>query len=228
VACDQPARQGPRWDRDCSYHDVSDDWNLTREWRDQAWRRPAARGQRADPCARARPRGGRPRPGPAMVVSATPAYGLERQERRQKFLVDKLGAYEIDFEAWHSILQGLCDFLQLLGATVRPWPSGSPPSSHPALRKSAATCGQTVKAPGGHRRPLWGHDPYAGHPRTPSTSGGRFQLVMPPRGLERPGRVVRFARLIQRPVRDLGGPADECAWTVGSDCHWRFAAPDQR
>jgi hypothetical protein len=33
------------WDRDCSYHDVSDDWNLTREWHDQAWRRPAARGQ---------------------------------------------------------------------------------------------------------------------------------------------------------------------------------------
>ena len=30
-------------------------------------------------------------------------------------------------------------------------------------------------------------------------------------GVERPGRKVRFARLIQRPVRDLGGPAVRAA-----------------
>jgi hypothetical protein len=39
---------------------------------------------------------------------------LELQERRQKFLVDKLDPYEIDFEAWHSNLQGLCDFMRLI------------------------------------------------------------------------------------------------------------------
>src|SRR4029434_4436087 len=53
-------------------------------------------------------------PGPPIVVSATPVYGLELQERRQKFLVDKVGPYEIDFEAWHSKLQGLSDFMRLL------------------------------------------------------------------------------------------------------------------
>ena len=53
-------------------------------------------------------------PGPAILVSATPVYGLELQERRQKFLVDKVGPYEIDFEAWHSNLQGLSDFMRLL------------------------------------------------------------------------------------------------------------------
>ena len=53
-------------------------------------------------------------PGPAILVSATPVYGLELQERRQKFLVDKVGPYEIDFEAWHSNLQGLCDFMWLV------------------------------------------------------------------------------------------------------------------
>jgi hypothetical protein len=47
-------------------------------------------------------------------VSSTPVYGLELQERRQKFLVDKIGPYEIDFEAWHSDLQGLCDFMLLV------------------------------------------------------------------------------------------------------------------
>jgi PhoD-like phosphatase len=53
-------------------------------------------------------------PGPAVLVSATPVYGLELQERRQKFLVDKVDPYEIDFEAWHSNLAGLCDFMRLL------------------------------------------------------------------------------------------------------------------
>jgi hypothetical protein len=52
--------------------------------------------------------------GPLIIVSAVPVFGLELQERRQKFLVGKLGPYEIDFEAWHSNLQGLVDFLHLL------------------------------------------------------------------------------------------------------------------
>lgn len=51
---------------------------------------------------------------PLILVSAVPVFGLELQERRQKFLVGKLGPYEIDFEAWHSNLQGLVDFLHLL------------------------------------------------------------------------------------------------------------------
>jgi len=51
---------------------------------------------------------------PLIVVSAVPVFGLELQERRQKFLVDKVGPYEIDFEAWHSNLAGLVDFMRLL------------------------------------------------------------------------------------------------------------------
>ena len=53
-------------------------------------------------------------PGPVILVSAAPVYGLELQERRQKFLVGKVGPYEIDFEAWHSNLAGLCEFMRLL------------------------------------------------------------------------------------------------------------------
>jgi hypothetical protein len=53
-------------------------------------------------------------PGPVILVSATPVYGLELQERREKFLADKLGPYEIDFEGWHSNLAGLCGFMRLL------------------------------------------------------------------------------------------------------------------
>jgi hypothetical protein len=177
-------------------HDVSDDWNLTREWRDQVWRSPGGRRVVANALAAywafqgwgnapesfdeqflavvaagpdddrfdramwsfdrwsyhapteppmlvldtrtqrsfdsergaarllgdteldrvrelARQAGVRA-PGPAILVSATPVYGLELQERRQKFLVDKVGPYEIDFEAWHSNLQGLCDFMWLV------------------------------------------------------------------------------------------------------------------
>ena len=177
-------------------HDVTDDWNLTREWHDQVWRslggrrvianalaaywafqgwgnapesfddqflaavaagpgddrfdramwsfdrwsfqvptdppmlvldtrtqrtfdsrRGAARLLGDTELARvrelARRAGVRP-PGPAIVVSATPVYGLELQERRQKFLVDKVGPYEIDFEAWHSNLQGLVDLMRLV------------------------------------------------------------------------------------------------------------------
>src|SRR5918999_1643079 len=64
--------------------------------------------------------------------------------------------------------------------------------------------------------------PYAGHPRTPSPSGSRITAGHAPSwgqsaaktaadwppsgGVERPGRKVRFARLIHRPVRVLGGP----------------------
>ena len=51
---------------------------------------------------------------PAIFVSPVPVFGLEIQERRQKFLAGKLGPYEIDFEAWHSNLQGLVDFMEIL------------------------------------------------------------------------------------------------------------------
>jgi hypothetical protein len=177
-------------------HDVTDDWNLTREWHDQVWRSPGGRRVVANALAAywafqgwgnapesfderflevvtagpgddrfdramwsfdrwsyhvptdppmlvldtrtqrsfdsergaARLLGdgelGRVRelagqagvraPGPALLVSATPVYGLELQERRQKFLVDKVDPYEIDFEAWHSNLAGLYDFMRLL------------------------------------------------------------------------------------------------------------------
>ena len=71
--------------------------------------------------------------------------------------------------------------------------------------------------------------PYAGHPRTPSLLGGRIPAGQTPSwgqsaaktaadwppsgGVERPGRKVRFARLMQRPVCVLGGPAvrDACS-----------------
>jgi hypothetical protein len=177
-------------------HDVTDDWNLTREWHDQVWRSPGGRrvvanalaaywafqgwgngpesfdeqfldvvtagpgderfdramwsfdrwsyhapadppmlvldtrSQRTFDSERGAARllgvtgldrarelalsAGVRAPGPAILVSATPVYGLELQERRQKFLVDKLDPYEIDFEAWHSNLQGLCDFMRLI------------------------------------------------------------------------------------------------------------------
>lgn len=55
------------------------------------------------------------RPGnPLLVVSPVPIFGLEMQERRQKFLEDMVGPYEIDLEAWHSNLQGLVDFMDFL------------------------------------------------------------------------------------------------------------------
>lgn len=52
--------------------------------------------------------------GPVILVSAVPVFGLEIQERRQRFLAGKVGPYRIDFEAWHSDLQGLVDFMRLL------------------------------------------------------------------------------------------------------------------
>jgi hypothetical protein len=177
-------------------HDVTDDWNLTREWHDQVWRSPGGRRVVANALAAywafqgwgnapesfdeqflavvtagpsderfdrtmwsfdrwsyhaptdppmlvldtrtqrtfddergaarllgdgeldrvrelAREAGVRA-PGPAILVSATPVYGLELQERRQKFLAGKVGPYEIDFESWHSNLQGLCDLMRLV------------------------------------------------------------------------------------------------------------------
>jgi hypothetical protein len=57
---------------------------------------------------------------PLVLVSAVPVYGLELQERRQKFLADKVGPYEIDFEAWHSNLQGLVDFMRMLAEELSP------------------------------------------------------------------------------------------------------------
>lgn len=57
---------------------------------------------------------------PLIIVSAVPVFGFELQERRQKYLVDKLGPYGIDFEAWHSNLRGLVDFMQLLVEEIDP------------------------------------------------------------------------------------------------------------
>jgi hypothetical protein len=57
-----------------------------------------------------------------MLVSPVPAFGFEFQEQRQKYLVSKLGPYEIDFEAWHSNIQGLIDFMRLLVEELRPDP----------------------------------------------------------------------------------------------------------
>jgi hypothetical protein len=59
-------------------------------------------------------RAGHRRGGKLILVSPVPLFGLELQERRQKFLVGKVGPYEIDFEAWHSNLQGFVDFMMLL------------------------------------------------------------------------------------------------------------------
>jgi hypothetical protein len=57
---------------------------------------------------------GIPPGGPVILVSAVPVFGLEIQERRQKYLAGKLGPYAIDFEAWHSNLRGFVDFMELL------------------------------------------------------------------------------------------------------------------
>jgi hypothetical protein len=57
-----------------------------------------------------------------MLVSPVPVFGFEFQEQRQKYLVGKLGPYEIDFEAWHSNIQGLVDFMRLLVEELQPDP----------------------------------------------------------------------------------------------------------
>jgi hypothetical protein len=51
---------------------------------------------------------------PLLMVSAVPVFGFELQERRQRYLVDRLGPYEIDFEAWHSNFAGMVDFMGLI------------------------------------------------------------------------------------------------------------------
>ena len=57
---------------------------------------------------------------PLVIVSPVPVFGFEFQERRQKYLLDKLGPYEIDFEAWHSNLRGLVDLMKLLVEDLAP------------------------------------------------------------------------------------------------------------
>ena len=59
---------------------------------------------------------------PLMLISPVPVFGFEFQERRQKYLVGKLGPYEIDFEAWHSNMHGLVDFMRLLVEDLQPDP----------------------------------------------------------------------------------------------------------
>jgi hypothetical protein len=57
---------------------------------------------------------------PLVLVSAVPIFGFEMQERRQKFLVGKVGPYEIDFEAWHSNLSGLVDLMKTVVDDLAP------------------------------------------------------------------------------------------------------------
>ncbi|CAN5773337.1 hypothetical protein BH20ACT23_BH20ACT23_27220 [soil metagenome] len=57
-----------------------------------------------------------------MLISPVPVFGFEFQEQRQKYLVGKLGPYEIDFEAWHSNMHGLVDFMKLLVEEIQPDP----------------------------------------------------------------------------------------------------------
>lgn len=56
---------------------------------------------------------------PLLLVSPTPVCGLELHERRQKFLFDKVGPYQIDFEGWHANLQGLVDLMEFLARRLR-------------------------------------------------------------------------------------------------------------
>ena len=57
---------------------------------------------------------------PLVLVSPVPVFGFELQERRQKYLLDKLGPYEIDFEAWHSNLRGLVDLMNMIIEDIQP------------------------------------------------------------------------------------------------------------
>ena len=57
---------------------------------------------------------------PLVLVSPVPIFGFEMQERRQKFLVGKVGPYEIDFEAWHSNLSGLVDLMKTIVEDLSP------------------------------------------------------------------------------------------------------------
>jgi hypothetical protein len=62
---------------------------------------------------------GHDRTRPQLLVSATPVWGLELAERRQKFLLGKVGPYRIDFEGWHANLQGLVDLMDFLARRLR-------------------------------------------------------------------------------------------------------------
>ncbi len=59
---------------------------------------------------------------PLLLISPVPVFGFEFQERRQKYLVGKLGPYEVDFEAWHSNMHGLVDFMRMLIEELQPEP----------------------------------------------------------------------------------------------------------
>lgn len=120
------AAQGDAYDRALwsfdrwAYHAPTDPPTVvldTRTLRSWAGDRSPARliGAEHLPAVRALVRDARPAgSGPVVLVSAVPLFGLEVQERRQRFLAGKLGPYRIDFEAWHSDLQGLVDFMRLL------------------------------------------------------------------------------------------------------------------
>jgi hypothetical protein len=62
---------------------------------------------------------GHDRTRPLLLVSATPVCGLELAERRQKFLLGKVGPYRIDFESWHANLRGLVDLMDFLTRKLR-------------------------------------------------------------------------------------------------------------
>jgi hypothetical protein len=72
--------------------------------------------------ARVAAEAGHARGRPLLMVSAVPVCGLELVERRQKYLVRELGPYAVDFEAWHSNLQGFVDLVRLLvDELALPW-----------------------------------------------------------------------------------------------------------
>jgi hypothetical protein len=59
-------------------------------------------------------RSGYERGDPLIVVSPVPVFGLEVQERRQKFLATKIRATKVDLEAWHSNLRGFVELQKVL------------------------------------------------------------------------------------------------------------------
>jgi hypothetical protein len=118
-------------------------------------------------------------------------------------------------------------------------PCGSPP---PGWRRSRspypAAHGQQLRSNNDQRdlsvelgahetdRPAWGYAApgqlQAATLRHSLRAGGAYPwlrwpsasvLIRPLGGVERPGRVVRFARLIHRPVSVLGGPAVRAAYS---------------
>ncbi len=59
-------------------------------------------------------RSGYERADPLILVSPVPVFGLEVQERRQKFLATKIRATKVDLEAWHSNLRGFVELQKVL------------------------------------------------------------------------------------------------------------------